>query len=845
MGKSNAYIPFVLGEETRPKIETFETEQKYSIDITQSIFYEQYCTALSSVAELISYNKIFKDANQHKTRNNIIVFTGDRGSGKTSCMMTVKELLCNMRNKEELFSRLGNITDSMKELLVKTNFHDLETIGPMYFDCNHNILELFIGTLYNKFIEKERDGIEKYNSYCPKISNNRDELFNKFSEAKRNLSLIYKKDVISEYDNLEDLKNLTASMNLRKSLWNLVQTYISYMYGKEHQLVLDIDDIDLNMTNAYVTIEQIRKYLKIPGLIILMSVKLDQLANVIRIEHSKEYKLLLDIDPTKYYEVVNKLVEKHLTKVFPLSQRIKLPKIKDLLDKNFKIIHTCTFPDGEKEKELTPLKEGMLALIYQKTGLLFYNTTKHPNYIIPSNLRELLNFIHQLYKLRDASSHNEAISNLFYFKDYFFNTWCTNNLKEKYLKQIREAKRIIEPFYINKLILNTLVEHFPILTEVQEEKNKQIKNNPELTFILDKDNRAFNISLGDVLACIDWLEKVCVDQKELMFLFAIKVFYTIHLYENFKYKDEYTNNKENNNNYTLTNNEIGYLDILNGNFFNSEYLDIAPNEDGKLSRTKRDIYCQAVKMLWEYANGLEIIFDEENRELNELSDMINKITSENEKEVLKKMTEFFMLATSYVIDSNQNYFLYRRRNTVYYNYFINPRRKKVCFDILSIFYNILDIKKTYSKYGIEIENYTNDAVSKESALKTQLMSYPLYKEVLDKIKDTYQLTEDIKAEDRLTYITNIRQVEIIEQISHHLQRNRPRSSNILDIYKNIFSSLADFSAKSYDTHKSKGNNYSYSFFNVFKKLMTDINKDDSLKEIFNWIIDSKTKEETK
>ena len=84
-----------------------------------------------------------------------------------------------------------------------------------------------------------------------------------------------------------------------------------------------------------------------------------------------------------------------------------------------------------------------------------------------------------------------------------------------------------------------------------------------------------------------------------------------------------------------------------------------------------------------------------------------------------------------------------------------------------------------------------------------------------------------------------------EQISLHLQRNRPKSSNTLDIYKDIFSSLADFSAKSYKTNNSGENSYSYSFFKVFKELMIKIDNNDSLKKIFNLIIASKPKEDTK
>lgn len=833
MGNDKNYIPFILGEETRPKIELFEKDNKYSIDITQSIFYKQYCTALSCIAELISYNNEYYDNDKHKTRNNIIIFTGDRGSGKTSCMMTVKKLLCNNHNKLERYENI-RIAQNKKALLTNTTFHQLDTIGPIYFDQNHNIMELFLGSLYAKFINNESKEQEKSRIYNNNLQNltDRGELLNKFSEVKRNLTLLYNKECLSEYDNLEELKDLTASMSLRNSMYDLVQTYIKYMYHSGDQLIIDIDDIDLNMTNAYEMIEQIRKYLKIPGLIILMSLKIDQLANVVNIKNLKEYETLLQIDKVKYREICQRIVEKFLVKTFPLSQRVKLPKVNDILERNFKFIQPTLFPDGKKGKELSPLKEGLLALIYQKTGLLFYNTPKHPSFIIPTNLRELLNFIHKLYDLEDASNHNEATSNLFYFKDYFFNTWCTNNLLNEDLTLIRKANKIIEPLYINKLILNILQERFPILQTIKKEDPKDKLNSiSELSLILDNKNMAFNISLGDVLACIDWLEKVCVDQKELMFLFAIKVFYTINLYENFKYKNEYEEAKKENKN-NLTNNKIGYFDILNGNFFNSEYLNIAPYEEGKLSRIKRPIYCKTIKLLWNYDYKLE---QNNNEDLKKFSDLIKEYRTNNtddKKKALKKMAEFFMLTTSYTLDSNQSYTLYRKRNTIYYDYLIAPQRKEVCFDFLSIFYNILDISKTYEKYNLE--EYDSD--SKKSDLNSLMEKFPLFKDIITQVKNTYNLSKNDKAAERLIYITNIRQVEIIEKISLHLQRNRPKSSDILDVYENIFDSLAKFSVESYGKNNSKGNNYSYSFFDVFKKLMNEIKSNEQLKTIFEIIM---------
>ena len=48
----------------------------------------------------------------------------------------------------------------------------------------------------------------------------------------------------------------------------------------KHYLVIPIDDLDMNIKNGYEQLEQIRKYLMIPKVIVLISANYDQLEKI-------------------------------------------------------------------------------------------------------------------------------------------------------------------------------------------------------------------------------------------------------------------------------------------------------------------------------------------------------------------------------------------------------------------------------------------------------------------------------------------------------------------------------------------------------------------------------------
>lgn len=857
-------IPFILGEETRPKIEIF-THEENTVQIPKSIFYKQYCMALAGIAELVNYQGISRKEDDRLPHNNIFVFTGDRGAGKTSCMLTVKELLCkDDKYKEQCYAELQGLNSNLKETLQNTSFQHFDTIDPIYFDCQHNILDLFIGMLFKHF----HDYMEEWKGVSRIDRVEKETLLRLFGETKRNLSVLNKTVELSEFDDLEQLSSLAASISFKKSLDELVQQYIKCRYTSGTQLVLCLDDIDLNISEGYEMIEQIRKYLNIKGLIILMAVKIDQLGNVIRIKYAKDFDSLLNRRSKggmskRYEEIINEIVERYITKVFPGNHRIQMPTVSYLLDQRIGIFQYTVKGKLERIEIMPTLKVGLLKLIYRKVRLLAYNSRSRVNYIIPQNLRELLNFIHLMYSMEDAPDHVTAIPNLIRFKSYFYEMWCANNLDEEGYVFMRNTQNIHSALNVNQMVIRLLEQRFSIFEKLKSGTDPKDNSLRELINILDAENIMYNISLGDVLACLDWLDKVCNKEKDLKLIFAIKIFYSIYLYEGFRTSKEIQDQKakfeaEIINRELLTNNETDYGDVLNGNFFNSEYINAMPYENGEISRSRRGLNNSKIK---EYYGS----------------------TDQRQREI----ADFFILTTAFVFDStdkplgskdNSAFSKYRKKEEVYYERAISSNRKYICFDVLSIFYNLLDIEKTYKRYDTKFMadervdmNKVNSEVdeilakckklkSKEQELLRQqerttryrIENSPLYGRLLNGIQVT--VTENTKCflgkidlqkiaplanelyctkEEILLYTLNIRNVEILEQISYRLQRTRPDgSSDNIALLRDIFKSLSEYKIKTYDD-----SDIDFTFFRAICNFLNELSEEQ--KGMFNGIYTEK------
>lgn len=776
-------IKFILGEESRPKIEAYN-------DINGSLFKDQYNKAFEEIAKYIQ--SVNEDPNGQNTENinNIFAFIGERGSGKTSCMLSVDKMLIN---ENKLFS------NNKSNLIADYKFVSIDLIDPSFFDDTHNILDIVIAKLFKSFNEnlkaKTHDNAKHDKLYL------KQDLLKNFQETNESLRNLLKGKKHEDFEGtLEQLASLAAAVDLKNNIKELVDSYLKYIDNQKSFLVLKIDDIDLNTNHAYVMVEQIRKYLIQPNIIILMSVKLDQLANVIKLKFHGEYQSLVNENIN-----IQEMVDKYLVKLIPLNARIFLPDASVFVYQPLEI----STSDGQIVCKYNSIREAIPSLIFLKTRYLFYNTKGTTSYIVPLNLRELRFIVKMLFQLEDyRNDNNRPEYNKVIFKRYFFESWVDNHLSLGGKKIIENILQTNDAVKLNKKVIDLLKEYFNTKDFIEQRS--------EIDYITAKVNQTYNISLGDLFAFLSFIEGTTSNEQDLKLIFMIKSIYSMKLYE---YYDEITEaqpqiqseqqevfKKEFMRGYS------NYDKLVAGNFINTGYFELLPIENkNRKSRSQRNINGYVVQKIL-YALSLKdndseyitfIITNNEGQK-NKSGFIFIKDGPLNKSIILNRtqainLVEFFALTTTRRYDSRDksrgDHFdkNYRSRRDIYYTDDLD--NENIIFDISSIFFNILDPQRTYNR----IDKRLFEIAMGEDKSILNLIHTELRNEF--KIDDKLLL--------RLKYLSklSIRNFEILEAFTNELIRDKPKSTGENKaIIRALFDSICKFNIATYDFKDKKNIN---------------------------------------
>lgn len=623
------------GEENRLIKENLE-------DRNLSIFRDQYAHA----------DRIFFDLTtnpENRKYSNVLAFCGDRGSGKTSCM----ESFLNQRVRDN---------DSC--------YFPLRVIDPSFFDETHNILELVIGSMYGE-VQDVGNSEKGYNDDV------RDNLLVQFNKVMIYLKYLAKPEQKENYyDGLQELDALSVGLSLHESIGLLFKMFLEYV--RKEILVISIDDLDLNIEGAYTMAEHIRKYLTNERSIILLSVKIEQLVDVIDITIQKKQK----IDALESHE----MAIKYIAKLIPVSSRINMPGLEEYCNNELLYIHNDI--DGhEKRDEYHSVKEAVTHSVFWKTGYLFYNSKGRSSFIVPNTLRSLRQLLHLLHNMpeHDKNKPEEHKENQRQFKRYFYNIW-TQQLSAPYRQIALRIANLATDISFNKAIIANL-SSLSIL-----------QNSERFKTLLDPSNYSYNVSLGDVMNVLEYLSQNENDIQLQMFVFFVRSIYSIRLYESY---DEVTEDIDKNL-YPVVENEssVGEIyssdamfehtnsvqRIVNGQYFNFPQNSVLPPQLVKdaepQSRDKRLI------------NGDELV-----KWLKNLG--ANRRTEDESYQNKFRMAEFFMLTVSHLADIKRRTGSWEAKSySTMPSYMLpfNSNAKNMVFDVLAPFYNLLNIKETYSRF---------------------------------------------------------------------------------------------------------------------------------------------------
>lgn len=812
----------VPSQVNRPIVEDIPNEKF----MESAFFGRQYSQILSCLDEYVHYYRPNDNRESDKVLiNNVFAFVGERGSGKTSCMTSISRLLTSGRLRG--FSRY--------EHLGEAQFTSIDLIDPSYFDESHNIVAFVVATLYKAFREKDRSNEAKdFDRNC------RNELIDAFAHTQRSMRCLLGAggNGQGEYesDDIDSLSSLSSAIDLKDDIHRLVQAYLKFVKKEDGFLVLSIDDIDLNVSEADTMAEQIRKYLVNPKIVILLAAKLDQLATIKNLHYAEKYDSLLKENHIEY-ATIEEMTSQFLTKFAPHNQRVYMPTDEVYLNIGLEV-QGGNGLEKQKDNGLGEQKDNGLEkqednglevvqgdtryrdnvtqivpkLIFNCTRYLFYSTKQTPSYIIPRNLRKLCQLIALLWSMKPHSEGNQA-ANKDAFKKYLFGTWVQDNLSQDDRQRANSLLTGWRNGQLNKIALDVLQEKYK--DWVGAKKNEETSNldkgrddlKKEITALFDDRNREYNLSVGDIMSLIVVLEISFESHSDKCFFFFIKTIYSMALYEAYDIITDKQDKGENSSvssvmeptdsNQALLYDPFAdkkiedYHKLVGGRFYNYRLNPVLAKETVEkelVSRSDRMIDYETLAKLINETVGNWRTYQNDKSHYNE--------AQEEELKDKVRLCEFFMLCCIRDINRQNAKSLdhyaenFRRTDSVYYNE-AYAGNKWLYFDLGAFYFNITNMERCYKRYN-QGENFWN--LCKEDDKNEEKISlYAVFRKGAVDYRKVYKNPHAWQS------WASIRNAEILLDLNQYL-RSKCRSSDggKQKHLARYFEALSKYEIKTYD-----------------------------------------------
>ena len=375
-------------------------EETYGKD--DSLFHDVYKGAAKNVADIIT--GLSENKNEYFS-NPCIAFVGKRGTGKSSAMISFANFLHKITPKTsqwiddpEVESKLNNSYFYVLPPIDTANMGKKETI---IADVSAEMYSQFESLKSDITVEQKREFIE--------------------AAKKTNSSAILQ--CFGEWDELGDqlLAETEKVVHIRKLFEKMVQSFLNIVKkekeNRQSYLVIQIDDLDMNVSNSFRIMEEIRTIMSTKNVIVLLSVDLRQLKTVLKIhfENSLTSKDIFD------YHTITKIAKdlsyKYTEKLLPADRRHYMPELTTeqlgaLISSNFLGDNDESWETMGWSDEYQPsVIHAFMHLLWRKTMLIPMKNEYGDYILLPHNLRSLCNFVVFLRGMKDAAYPPNAFKN--------------------------------------------------------------------------------------------------------------------------------------------------------------------------------------------------------------------------------------------------------------------------------------------------------------------------------------------------------------------------------------------------------------------------------------------------
>lgn len=567
------------------------------INSRSEFFYNAYQDAKYQLREIVmASSKILKGEREELTAkkriellreypNNVIAFCADRGRGKTTAMLSFSNALEALGNSLESSPKKfwENVIDN--EQLLDARFEVMAPIDPASMENTDSVLQQILSQMFENFCRrvKCKSRYESGGRDC-----DRDALSDKFQKCAQAIDSLYKAekgpDTLIE-DELDKIAEIGQSGKLLLLLHELVDKYLEFMQcgeGPKRCLVVQIDDADMDIRRSFQILEDVRKYLGLPRVIVLMATNLQQLETTVEQHFLKEYEQGLKYtDSMITVERCHDIAVLYLEKAIPHPRRIYLPDIGEIIRGHLMQLRV-NYQKREDYAERTTEKEGknllsekgtyqeqLLELLHRKTGMVFTFEPDYLHNLLPAHMRELSQFLTFFNPMEDVSDgyeiavetfRNQAYSsdgevtqrlnqweeNLTRLEFYLVDLWSAINLREGSRNLFREF--VAQPESVRNLYILRNIGDYYVRERIALENTKSTFVRHESDFreefeyactlrgidlksYLDETVQGeMSVSYADVMGVLAALTDLPGANRQYKFAYAIRLFCSIRLH---------------------------------------------------------------------------------------------------------------------------------------------------------------------------------------------------------------------------------------------------------------------------------------------------------------------------
>lgn len=339
--------------------------------------------------------------------NNIIPFLGGRGTGKTSTMSSIVNFLDNQdlqkyRNSHLEFNKMG----------INPEFICIDRIDADLIEKGESIFESVLISMYNKYEERCREIADMKGSRNDYLQR---ELGIEFTNVMKsfNSRRNHRKSGQNEIQNLHDA---SQRINLNDEFGRLVNNFLKFLSkgdNAEGFLVISIDDLDMNIDNAFRLMEEIHQFFMAYNIIVFLTLNITQFSHICENHFSKLCPMNSTIieegktsDKNQYWKkYVSQITQNYVDKILPAENRICLPGIHNENRKPLLINFESNIQEhGDLGKQ--KIKWVILYKIFRRTGIICDGKGKKKHYYEPDTLRKVVSLVDYLNQMDIAFDEN-------------------------------------------------------------------------------------------------------------------------------------------------------------------------------------------------------------------------------------------------------------------------------------------------------------------------------------------------------------------------------------------------------------------------------------------------------